>query len=450
MRRGSTRCVGPRCAFSVFRSTPPIAPVLDLSLFLGQLVVVLSVALIVGRIVRGLGQPRVIGEMIAGVALGPSLFGSIAPQVSNQLFPPTHMLALNAVSQTGVVLFMFVVGCRIDLDVLRARAMVAVAVSNASLVLPMLMGAGLAVLLYPSLAGRDAAGAPVALLPFALFIGTAMSVTAFPVLARILDERGMTSTRMGSVAIASAAIGDVTAWCILAAVVAIARAGDALSIITFTIAKVVAFALLLVVVGRRVLAALDERRLAGNDAAKAPVSAEVIGAALVFALACAFVTERIGVHAVFGAFAAGAILPRASGLAAAIADALETIVSTLFLPIFFAYSGLRTQIGLLDSPALWGTCAVVITVAIAGKFGGATVAARMTAMSWRDSIGIGILMNTRGLMELVVLNVGLELGVISRTMFAIMVVMALVTTVMTSPLLMLVSRRRENELELTR
>ncbi len=423
---------------------------LDLSLFLGQLVVVLSVALIVGRIVRGLGQPRVIGEMIAGVALGPSLFGSIAPQVSNQLFPPTHMLALNAVSQTGVVLFMFVVGCRIDLDVLRARAMVAVAVSNASLVLPMLMGAGLAVLLYPSLAGRDAAGAPVALLPFALFIGTAMSVTAFPVLARILDERGMTSTRMGSVAIASAAIGDVTAWCILAAVVAIARAGDALSIITFTIAKVVAFALLLVVVGRRVLAALDERRLAGNDAAKAPVSAEVIGAALVFALACAFVTERIGVHAVFGAFAAGAILPRASGLAAAIADALETIVSTLFLPIFFAYSGLRTQIGLLDSPALWGTCAVVITVAIAGKFGGATVAARMTAMSWRDSIGIGILMNTRGLMELVVLNVGLELGVISRTMFAIMVVMALVTTVMTSPLLMLVSRRRENELELTR
>ena len=426
---------------------------LDIPLLLEQLLVILLAAWCSGRLARVLGQPRVIGEMAAGIALGPSLFGALAPQLSGSVFPAEGLAPLATISQLGVLLFMFVVGLRLDLAALRQRAQAAVLVSHASIVVPFILGTVLAARFYPAFAGQDANGHVIPLLPFALFMGAAMSVTAFPVLARILAERQLLGTRIGAVAIASAAVDDVTAWCMLAGVVAVARRGDGLRSFVVALASVGLFAAILVIVGRRLLVYLDARRLATTAAASDPdaradvVGAEFVGLAILFALACALVTERIGVHAVFGAFLAGAIMPRQSGLAHELAERMEAVVSTVFLPVYFTFSGLRTEMGLLRSPALWGMCALVLVAAIVGKFGGATIAARVVGMAWRDAIGVGILMNTRGLMELVVLNVGLELGVLSKTMFAIMVVMALVTTVMTSPLLALVLRgQREGQL----
>ena len=410
---------------------------IDLPLLILQLVVVLVAAAGVGALLARAGQPRVIGEMVAGIALGPSLLGLVAPGVLAKVFPAGAMAPLAALSQLGVLLFMFAVGLRLDWDVLRGRARTAVAVSHASIVVPFALGAILAPGLHPMLAGPGAAGQGVALLPFTLFLGAAMSVTAFPVLARILVERGLLGTRLGAVAIACAAVDDVTAWCILAGVVAVARAEDALGRFASTLLVVGAFTLLLVTLGRRALLAVDRWRTARGVA----VSSQTVGVAVLLALACALVTEWAGVHALFGAFLAGAVMPRASGLARELAERVEPVVETVFLPVFFAFTGLRTDIGLVSGAALWGICALIMAAAVVGKLGGSAVAARATGMPWREATALGVLMNTRGLMELVVLNVGLELGVISPTLFAMMVLMALVTTCMTSPALALVLRR---------
>ena len=409
----------------------------QLSLLLAQLLVILVTARLVGRAVRPFGQPRVVGEMLAGRALGPSLLGRLLPDASRLLFPPDSLLPLSTLSQFGVLLFMFVIGLHLDVGVLRERASAAVAVSQASIVVPFVLGALLAPWLHPRLSGPGIEGGGVALLPFALFLGAAMSITAFPVLARILSERDLLATRLGAVAIACAAVGDVTAWCILAGIVAIARAGDVLGTLGLRLAGLAAFALFAVTVGRRALVALDERRVARGLG----VTADTLGIAILVALALALVTERAGVHALFGAFLAGAIMPRQSGLAREISDRMEMFVAIVFLPIFFAFTGLRTEIGLVSGAVLWGMCAALTAAAIIGKFGGSAIAARLTGMPWREASALGILMNTRGLMELVVLNIGLELGVISRTLFAMMVLMALITTCMTSPLLALVLRR---------
>jgi Kef-type K+ transport system membrane component KefB len=400
-----------------------------------QLVVILVAARLAGRAVRAFGQPQVIGEMAAGLALGPSLFGAIAPDTLAWLFPASSLAPLSVLSQLGVLLFMFVVGLRVDLDVLRGRAGVAVATSHASIVVPFLLGAGLAPWLHDTLAPSG-----VGLLPFTLFLGAAMSVTAFPVLARILTERRLLGTRVGSVAIASAAVDDVTAWCILAAVVAVARTGaDAASIagreFLLTIGGATLYVLLAATIGRRLLAKLDRERVRRNLA----VTPQIVGGAIIVALASAWVTEAIGVHALFGAFLAGTLMPRAGtarepAISTQIADRMEDIVGAVLLPVFFALTGLRTSIGLLDGPALWGVCAVIFAVAVIGKLGGSATAARLAGMTWREALSVGALMNTRGLMELVILNVGLEIGVISPALFAMMVLMALVTTAMTSPL----------------
>ena len=332
---------------------------------------------------------------------------------------------------------MFVVGLHLDVGVLRERARAAVAVSQASIAVPFALGALLAPWLQPRLSGPGIEGGGVALLPFALFLGAAMSITAFPVLARILSERDLLATRLGAVAIACAAVGDVTAWCILAGIVAFARAGDVLGTVGWRLLALAAFALLAVTVGRRALAALDQRRVARGLG----VTADTLGISVLVALGLALVTERAGVHALFGAFLAGAITPRQSGLARELADRMEMVVATLLLPVFFAFTGLRTEVGLVTGATLWGMCGALTAAAIVGKFGGSAVAARLTGMPWREASALGILMNTRGLMELIVLNIGLELGVISRTLFAMMVLMALITTCMTSPLLGLVLRR---------
>lgn len=405
---------------------------LSLGLLLGQLLAILVVARVAGRLVSYVGQPRVIGEMIAGIALGPSVFGALAPGAAGALFPDHALAPLAALSQLGVLLFMFVVGLRLDLGVLRGRAHATVAVSHASIAVPFAFGAALATMLHPWLAGDG-----VALLPFALFLGAAMSVTAFPVLARILSERGLLETRLGGVAVACAAVDDATAWCLLAVVVAVARVDAGLGAITVAIVGGGGFALLLLTVGRRLLAWLDARRVARARV----VTMDTVALAVLLALGSALVTELAGVHALFGAFLAGVAMPRSSGLAGELAERLEGVVATVFLPVFFAFTGLRTELGLVHGAALWGVCALIVALAVAGKLGGSAVAARLTGMSWRDATAIGVLMNTRGLMELVILNVGLEIGVISQTLFAMMVLMALATTCMTAPLLTLVLRR---------
>jgi Kef-type K+ transport system membrane component KefB len=410
---------------------------LNLSLLLGQLLVILAAARLAGLAVSRLGQPRVIGEIFAGIALGPSLLGSIAPSASRALFPPEQLVPLAALSQLGVLLFMFTVGLRLDRDALRGRVRAAVAVSHASIVIPFALGAALAPWLYPRLAGEGLGNAGVGLLPFTLFLGAAMSVTAFPVLARILTERGLLGTRLGAVAIACAAVDDVTAWCILAGVVAVARVEHALGSFAWTLIAVGAYAALAMTLGRTALTALDRWR----TARRLSVTSEAVGLAVLLALASALVTEWAGVHALFGAFLAGAIMPRTSGLARELADRVEPVVGTVFLPVFFAYTGLRTNIGLVNGAELWGICAAVIAAAVVGKLGGSAIAARLTGTPWREATALGALMNTRGLMELVVLNIGLELGVISPTLFAMMVLMALVTTCMTTPLLQLLLGR---------
>ena len=410
---------------------------LDLGLLLAQLVVILVAARAAGLLMRPLGQPAVIGEMIAGLALGPSLLGAVAPNVLAALFPAGGMLPLAALSQLGVLLFMFVVGLRLDLTLLRGRAHVAVAVSHASIIAPFLLGAALAPLLHPAFAPPG-----VGLLPFALFLAAAMSVTAFPVLARILDERGLRGTRIGTVAIAAAAVDDVTAWCILAAVVAVARstgatgAGGGLSAFATTIGLAAAWVLFLFAVVRPALA-----RAAARRSVVVP-SAQLVSVAVVGAFVSAWATERAGVHALFGSFLAGVIVPRGGaddpargGLAEMLAHRIEAVVGAVLLPVFFAFTGLRTSVGLVQGGTAWALAGLILLVAVAGKLGGSAGAARLFGMPWREALAVGTLMNTRGLMELVILNVGLDIGVITPTLFAMLVLMALVTTVMTSPLL---------------
>jgi Kef-type K+ transport system membrane component KefB len=409
---------------------------LDLGLRLALLVVIRGAARAAGLLMRPLGQPAVIGEMIAGLALGPSLLGAVAPDVLAALFPAGGMLPLAALSQLGVLLFMFVVGLRLDLTLLRGRAHVAVAVSHASIIAPFLLGAALAPLLHPAFAPPG-----VGLLPFALFLAAAMSVTAFPVLARILDERGLRGTRIGAVAIAAAAVDDVTAWCILAAVVAVARSTGAtgaggLSAFATTIGLAAAWVLFLFAVVRPALA-----RAAARRSVVVP-SAQLVSVAVVGAFVSAWATEGAGVHALFGSFLAGVIVPRGGaddpargGLAEMLAHRIEAVVGAVLLPVFFAFTGLRTSVGLVQGGTAWALAGLILLVAVAGKLGGSAGAARLFGMPWREALAVGTLMNTRGLMELVILNVGLDIGVITPTLFAMLVLMALVTTVMTSPLL---------------
>ena len=414
----------------------------DTALLLLQVVVVLATARLAGRAAGYFGQPRVIGEMVAGLALGPSLFGWLLPGSMQALFPADRMGALTTLSNIGVILFMFVVGLHLDGALLGQRAKAAVAVSWTSIVVPFALGASLAPWLHPAFAGSG-----VALLPFTLFFGAAMSVTAFPVLARILNERRLMNTPAGSIAIAAAAVDDVSAWCLLAVVVAVARGAAAGADVLLLFLGSASYVLFMLFVMRPALRRWQARRLkartarsdAGLPAAqeeRAAAGAEAIGAAVLLALGSGLVTEWLGIHALFGAFLAGAIVPREGGLARDLAGRLEGMVTTVLLPLFFANTGLKTEIGLV-SGALWGVAAAILLAAMVGKLGGAAAGARLGGMTWRDALAVGVLMNTRGLMELVILTIGLEIGVIGPTLFAMMVFMALVTTVMTAPLLAL-------------
>lgn len=389
-----------------------------------QVIVIVVAARWIGALFQRLRQPAVIGEMVAGILLGPSLLGLVEPGVHAFLFPESSLGPLRLLSQLGVILFMFVVGIELDVAHLRQRVAAAVLVSHASILVPFFLGAASAILLYPTLAP---AGVPFG--AFALFIGVAMSITAFPVLARILEERRLGGTPLGSTAIACAAVDDVTAWCLLALVVAIARASSvtvALSTVGFTLLFIAAMIFVVRPLAARLLAA----RRGGNDG-----SAGLLAAIVAFVFAAAWLTDRIGIHALFGAFLAGVCVPSGSGLREFLRLRLEAFGSVVLLPLFFAFTGLRTHVGLIDDWNGWLVCGAIVAVAIAGKLGGSMLAARSTGMGWGDAFSLGALMNTRGLVELIVLNVGYDLGILSPRIFTMLVLMALVTTIMTGPLL---------------
>lgn len=386
-----------------------------------QIGAILLVSRLLSRALTRLGQPKVIAEILAGILLGPSALGLFWPEGMALLFPAASLDGLGIVSQLGLVLFMFLVGLEFDPRLLAGRGRASLAISNAGIVVPFTLGALLALGLHGVLAPEG-----VGRLPFALFLGTAMSVTAFPVLARILTERRLTGTPVGAMALAAAAANDVTAWCLLAAVVGIAAAGDVTAALTTT-GLALAYGAFVWVVVRPMLARLGPR--AGQ------VSTDVVGFAMLLLVGSASISEWIGVHALLGSFLIGAAMPRQSGLTTTLIERMEDVITVLLLPLFMAYSGLRTQIGLLGTVEDWLMCGLIILVASLGKFGGTALVARWAGVSGRDSVALGILMNTRGLMELVVLNAGLDIGIITDRLFAMMVVMALFTTWVTSPLL---------------
>lgn len=389
---------------------------------LGALVSILLLGRWLGKLLVHFGQPRVIGEIVAGIMLGPSLLGWVWPAAMDFVLPAEVAPYLGIIAQVGVILYMFLVGLDFNAGLLRSRAHATVAISHASIVLPFLLGAVLALWLYPVLAPE---GVPFT--SFALFIGVAMSITAFPVLARILTDRRIEDTPLGVVALGCAAADDVTAWCLLAFVVGVAQAklGGAV--------QTVVLAILFIGFMLAVIHPLAVRFL-GHHAEKQPPQRMAVWV-LVALLLSALAAEWIGIHAIFGAFLLGAIIPHDADVALDFRHKLEDIVRILLLPAFFAYTGMRTKIGLVSGGEAWLMTAGIILVATLGKFGGTLAAARWTGLDWRLSASLGILMNTRGLMELIVLNIGLELGVISEKLFAMMVIMALVTTLATTPVL---------------
>jgi Kef-type K+ transport system membrane component KefB len=396
---------------------------------LGALVAILLLGRWLGKLFIHFGQPRVIGEMVAGIMLGPSLLGWLSPAAMEFVLPAEVAPYLGIIAQIGVILYMFLVGLDFNAGLLRSRAHATVAISHASIVCPFVLGAVLALWLYPSLAP---AGVPFT--SFALFIGVAMSITAFPVLARILTDRRMEDSELGVVALGCAAADDVTAWCLLAFVVGVARAevDDAVRTVLLAIGYI---SLMLAVF--RPLA----NRFLGPHAERRPPQRMAVWV-LVALLLSALAAEWIGIHAIFGAFLLGAIIPHDAEVALDFRHKLEDIVKILLLPAFFAYTGMRTQIGLVSGAEAWLFTLGIVLVATLGKFGGTLFAARFTGHDWRLAASLGILMNTRGLMELIVLNIGLELGVISERLFAMMVIMALVTTLATTPVLHFLTNAR--------
>jgi Kef-type K+ transport system membrane component KefB len=377
-----------------------------------------------GWLFQHLGQPRVVGEMTAGIVLGPSLFGRFFPSAFAYVFPLSTLPPLTVLSQLGLLLFMLVVGLEVDLNRILKQKVAVVLISNVSIVLPLALGIGLAKALYPQFAGEQ-----VTFTTFALFVGTAMSVTAFPVLARILKERNLLGTNLGTMAISCAAIDDISAWLLLAVLTAMVRWGQSWQHFAVTLLLLIGFVVLMLVPIRRAVKFLESRHQ------KSGAGTELISSLVLFMLAASWTTERLGVHALFGAFMAGLVVPKNERMIADVVDRIESLSLALLLPLFFALTGLRTRIDLLSNRSMWGYSAAIIGTAVVAKLAGAAFTAKATGVNWKESFGLGVLMNTRGLVELVILNAGLDLGILSPTLFSMMVLMALVTTFMTSPIL---------------
>ncbi|MDR2824438.1 MAG: cation:proton antiporter [Prevotellaceae bacterium] len=413
------------------------------AILLVQIIIVLFVARILGFLFKKIGQPGVIGEILAGIVLGPSLIGAYFPEFFNFLFPAHSLDNLSTISNIGLILFMFVVGMELDMRVLREKIGESVAISQAGIIFPFALGMGLAYFLYERFVPPS-----VPFLSFALFVGVSMSITAFPVLARIAQERGLSKSKLGTVILACAAINDIMAWCILAVIIAIAKAGTVASSL-YTIAFAATYVVVMLKVAKPFLKKISEFYSSRENLNKS-----VVAVYFLVLLLSAFCTELIGIHALFGAFMAGAIMPDNKQFRDIFVEKIEDVATIIFLPLFFVYTGLRTKLGLLNEVSLWETAGLITLVAIVGKLVGSAVAAKYVGRhSWRNSLVVGTLMNTRGLMELVAINIGYDLGVISSEIFVMLVLMALVTTFMTSPMLSLIEKifpDKEKDRELAR
>ena len=399
-----------------------------LAILLAQIVTIILVARFFGWVFKKIGQPSVIGEIIAGIVLGPSLLGMYFPEFSSVLFPVESLGNLKFLSQIGLILFMFVIGMELDLKVLKNKANEAVVISHASIVIPFALGIGLAYFVYNRFAPEG-----VKFLSFSLFMGIAMSITAFPVLARIVQERGIHKTRLGAIVITCAAADDITAWCLLAVVIAIVKAGTFVSSL-----YIIGLALVYVVVMLFMVKPFL-KRIGDLYGSKDTLVKPVVAIFFLTLILSSYATEVIGIHALFGAFMTGAIMPDVPKFRTIFIEKVEDVSLILLLPLFFVFTGLKTEIGLINDPYLWQVTGFIILVAVVGKFLGSALAAKFVGQNWRDSLTIGALMNTRGLMELIVLNIGLELKVLTPEVFTMMVIMALVTTFMTGPALDLIN-----------
>jgi Kef-type K+ transport system membrane component KefB len=409
-----------------------------LALLLAQIATIIVVARAFGWICSKIRQPVVIGEMIAGILLGPSFFGMYLPEFSSSLFPEESLGNLQFLSQMGLILFMFIVGMEVNIKTLKDKAYDALVISHASIFIPFTLGVGLSYFLYQEFAPKNI---PFSI--FALFSGIAMSVTAFPVLARIVLERGINKTKLGTIVLSCAAADDVTAWFILAALIAFVKAGTFMNGI-YTIVLTVVYVAVMFKIVRPLLQNISER-YSDEDKIEKPV----VAVFFLILILSACTAEIIGIHALFGAFLVGTLMPETPQFRRIFIEKVEDVALVLLLPLFFVFTGLRTQIGLLDEPYLWMITALIIFVAVAGKFAGSTIAAKYVGQSWKDSLSIGALMNTRGLMELVVLNIGYDLGILSPEIFTMMVIMALVTTCMTGPALDLINHLLKTEKDKT-
>ncbi|MDR0572972.1 MAG: cation:proton antiporter [Tannerella sp.] len=399
-----------------------------IGILLLQIIVILATCRIVGLLFKKIGQPTVIGEIMVGVILGPSVLGYFFPQVSGFLFPEESLSYIKTLSQFGLILFMYTIGMELDLSVVRKRFQDTILISHASTIVPFFSGMLMAYLIYD-----EYAYAETPFLSFALFVGISLSITAFPVLARIIQERGMTRSHLGSISLASAANGDITAWCLLAAVVAYAQAGTMSSAIFIVLFSLVYICIMLFLV-RPILRVIGD--LYHN---KEVVNKPLVAMMFLILLLSSYITEILGLHALFGAFVAGMIMPENLKFRKIMNEKVEDVSLALFLPLFFVYTGLQTEIDLIKGTEMWLLCGVFILVAIIGKFGGTLVAARVSNESWKDSLYMGAFMNTRGLMELVVLSIGLEMNILPPVIFVMLVLMTLVTTFMTTPLISFIS-----------
>lgn len=392
-----------------------------------QIIVILAMARIFGVLATKLGQQPVIGEIIAGIFLGPSLLGWMWPSATAFIFPAPSLPALQAISQFGLIFFMFIIGTELDLGAIRNHSRGALVISHSTIAFSFFLG-----VLFAGLTFGTYTLPGVTFLSYALFMGIALSITAFPVLARILRERGLSDTPLGALALTCAATDDLTAWCLLAAVIAIVKAGSiAGAMITFVLA--VGYVLFMVFLVRT-----QVNRWMASYLAPYRDSRIIVSGVFLVLLVSAYLAEVIGIHALFGAFTAGVVMSEQTELKEALREKLEDVSVLVLLPIFFAYTGLRTKVGLLDNSALWALCGIVVALAVLGKFGGSSLVARLTGRPWQQALSLGALMNTRGLMELIVLNIGYDLGILSPQIFAMLVLMALVTTFLTGPLLHLV------------
>ncbi|HET9209142.1 MAG TPA: cation:proton antiporter [Thermoanaerobaculia bacterium] len=387
-----------------------------------QIAVILGACRLVGRLVRPLGQPQVVAEMITGVLLGPSLLGLLWPEVQGRLFPKPTLTVIYSLAQIGLALYMFLVGLEFDIGLIRTRVKSALSVSWAGILTPFVLGCGIAWMLR----GRFPLFAPgVKGWEAMLFMGAAMSITAFPMLARIIYERGLAGTSLGTLALAAGSMDDAAAWCLLAVVLASFTGNPWIALLA--IGGGALYTVLMLAVGRGFLERLlvpleaDERR-----------RGLVIPLTLILVTACGWLTDSIGIYAVFGAFILGVAMPRGA-VARHLEEAITPLTTSLLLPMFFVSSGLNTRVGLLDRASLWAVAALVLLLACLGKGIACGLAARLNGEPARESFAIGALMNSRGLMELIMLNIGLERGVITPTLFTMMVLMAIATTVMAMP-----------------